>query len=78
MATKFPMNAAYQAFRDCFKTAAAPQLSGKAQNTSTTPAGTITGSCSGSTATPALQRAEHEVGCIAQHQGCKQRFDGPK
>jgi len=25
-----------------------------------------------------LQRAEHEEGCVAEHQGCKQRFYGPK
>ena len=53
MATKSPMNAAGRAFSDCFKTAAAPQFSTTAQSTSTTFAGTITGSCSDPIATPA-------------------------
>jgi hypothetical protein len=66
MATRFPMNAARQAFRDCFKTAAAPQLSAKAQSTSTTLAGTNhrlvqRPDCNAGV----LQRAEHEDGCIA-------------
>src|SRR5260370_40306400 len=57
MATKFPRNAARHAFSDCFKTAAAPQLSARAQTTSTTLAGTITGSCSDPIATPACCNA---------------------
>src|SRR5258705_3805015 len=57
MATKFPMNAARQAFLDCFKTAATPQLSAEARSTSTTLAGTITGSCRGPIATPACCKA---------------------
>src|SRR5258708_6444100 len=53
MATKIPRNPARHALGDKFKTAAAPKLSARAQTTSTTLAGTITGSCSDPIATPA-------------------------
>jgi hypothetical protein len=65
MATKFPMNAARQAFRDCFKTAAAPNsaqrhraLQQHLQEQSQTRA---EADCNAGM----LQRAEHKDGCIA-------------